>query len=160
LPASYPGLWNRPSPTQCRKGHCVLAQRTSEIAGILWHQGENDSINKNDAVTYQKRFIQMITQLRKDLGNDELPVIVGELGRFASTYQDGKLKYVTAVNESLRTMPSVIKNCGFVSSEGLMHRGDNIHFNSASYRVLGKRYFDEYLILADKVVKECFKNEE
>ena len=93
-----------------------LAQRSSEIAGILWHQGENDSINEADAATYQKRFIQMITQLRKDLGNNELPVIVGELGRFASTYQYGKLKYVAIVNESLRTMPSVVENCGFVNA--------------------------------------------
>ena len=41
-----------------------LAKRTSEIAGILWHQGENDSINENDAITYSERFIHMITSLQ------------------------------------------------------------------------------------------------
>ena len=122
-----------------------LAQRTSEIVGILWHQGENDSHFEEDATTYQERFIRMITQLKKDLGNENLPVIVGELGRFARTYKDGKLKYMDIVNEALKTMPSVIKNCGFVSSEGLTDRGDSIHFNSASYRIFGERYFNEYL---------------
>ena len=122
-----------------------LAQRTSEIVGILWHQGENDSFIAEDANTYQQRFIEMITQLRKDLGNEKIPVIVGELGRFAATYQNGKLKYMDIVNEALRTMPSVIENCGFASSEELTHRGDSIHFSSASYRIFGKRYFAEYL---------------
>ena len=49
------------------------------------------------------------------------------------------------VNEALRTMPFVIENCGFASSEGLTDRGDSIHFNSVSYRIFGKRYFNEYL---------------
>lgn len=122
-----------------------LAQRTSELAGILWHQGENDSHFEDDANTYQQRFTEMITRLRKDLGNDNIPVIVGELGRFAATYQDGKLKYMDIVNEALRTMTSVIENCGFASSEDLTDRGDSIHFNSESYRIFGKRYFEEYL---------------
>ena len=122
-----------------------LAQRTSEIVGILWHQGENDSLFEEDANTYQQRFIQMITQLRKDLGNEKLPIIVGELGRFAASYQNGKLKYMDIVNEALRTMPSAIENCGFASSEELTDRGDHIHFNSVSYRIFGKRYFKEYL---------------
>lgn len=122
-----------------------LAMRTSEIVGILWHQGENDSHFKEDANTYQHRFTEMITQLRKDLGNEKLPVIVGELGRFAANYQNGKLKYMDIVNEALRTMPSVIENCGFASSENLTDRGDSIHFNSVSYRIFGNRYFNEYL---------------
>jgi len=122
-----------------------LAMRTSKIVGILWHQGENDSHFKENANTYQHRFTEMITQLRNDLGNEKLPVIVGELGRFAASYQNGKLKYMDIVNEALRTMPSVIENCGFASSEGLTDRGDSIHFNSVSYRIFGKRYFNEYL---------------
>lgn len=121
-----------------------LAQRTSEIAGILWHQGENDSYIEEDANTYQQRFIQMISQLKKDLGNENLPVIVGELGRFASSFQNGKLKFTDIVNKALRTMPSVIENCGFASAEDLTDRGDTIH-NSASYRIFGKRYFNAYL---------------
>ena len=85
-----------------------------------------------------------------DLGNEKLPVIVGELGRFAGTYQSGKLKYMDVVNKALSKIPSVIENCGFASSEGLTHRGDNIHFDSKSYRVFGKRYFEEFLKLKEQ----------
>ena len=124
-----------------------LAQRTSEIVGILWHQGENDSHFEEDANTYQERFIKMLTTLRRDLGKEDLPVIVGEIGRFASNYKNGKLKFMGTVNEALRTMPDVLKNCGFASSEDLTHRGDFIHFDSKSYRIFGKRYFEAFLNL-------------
>jgi hypothetical protein len=63
---------------------------------------------------------------------------------------NGKLKFMDAVNKALRTMPFVIENCGFASSEELTDRGDNIHFNSASYRIFGKRYFAEFLNVSVK----------
>ena len=126
-----------------------LAKRSSEIAGILWHQGENDSASIEDAETYSERFIRMIIALREELGGN-IPVIVGEIGRFASSYQDGKLKYMSIVNEALESMTSRIEKCGFVSSEGLTDRGDCIHFNSASYRIFGKRYFEKYLEIVEE----------
>ncbi len=122
-----------------------LAQRTSELAGILWHQGENDSIEENDAKTYSERFIGMITSLRAELQNNNLPVIVGELGEFAKKRLNGKLKYLDIVNATLLEMPEKLSFCGFASADRLTHRGDDIHFDSASYRILGKRYFEAYM---------------
>lgn len=122
-----------------------LAQRTSEIAGILWHQGENDSIAEHDAKTYSERFIYMITTLKQELGNDQIPVIVGELGSFAKERLNGKLKYLDIVNSALYEMPQKLSACGFAGAHGLTHRGDSIHFDSKSYRILGKRYFEAYL---------------
>ena len=100
----------------------------------------------------------MITRLRKDLGNEKIPVIVGELGRFASTYQNGKFKYTDIVNKALKTMPSTIENCGFASSKDLTDRGDGIHFNSVSYRIFGKRYFSEYLKVIGAEKSNVFSN--
>ena len=127
----------------------LLAMRTSELTGILWHQGENDSINESDALTYKKRFKAMMTELKNRLGKPDIPVIVGELGEFASKYQDGKLKYLDTVNSALREIANEYPVCAIASARGLNHRGDDIHFDSASYRELGKRYFDAYL----KVIK-------
>lgn len=124
-----------------------LAARTSEIAGILWHQGENDSHHKSDAKSYKERFTIMITELKRQLGNPNLPVILGELGEFAKTYNNGSLKYIDTVNASLNELTKEIPSCAIASSDGLGHRGDNIHFNSASYRILGERYFEAYMRL-------------
>ena len=127
----------------------LLAMRTSELVGILWHQGENDSLNENDALTYKTRFLSMITELKNRIGKPNIPVIVGELGEFCYKWQNGALKYYETVNAQLREIANGLKNCAIASAKGLTERGDGIHFDSAFYRELGKRYFDAYL----KVVK-------
>ena len=121
-----------------------LAQRSSEIIAVIWHQGENDSADETDANTYGERFIKMIATIRDKLGNTDIPVIVGGLGDFAKKYENGKLKYIDTVNNKLKELPKQLNRCGFASADGLTDRGDGIHFNSASYRVLGKRYFEEF----------------
>ena len=91
--------------------------------------------------------MKMIRQLRYDLGDENIPVIVGELGSFAKSYKNGVLKYIDIVNDALKSMPQAVRKCGFASSKGLTHRGDDIHFDSPSYRTFGKRYFEVYLNL-------------
>ena len=123
-----------------------LAQRTSQIAGILWHQGENDSHNIEDVEKYRDRFMNMITSLRKDLNlSENIPIIIGELGEFVGEYQNGKCKYFKEINSILKSLSEELPNSGFVSSKGLTCRSDNIHFNSKSYREFGKRYFQVFL---------------
>ena len=132
-------------------GQARLAMRTSELAGILWHQGESDCHSEEDARTYQQRFIKMITRLREDLGNKDLPLIVGGLGDYLKEYRhEIKYKHTATVQKALEEMPLAVSRCGFASAEGLTDRGDGIHFNSKSYRIFGKRYFDEYLKIAKK----------
>lgn len=121
-----------------------LAQRTSEIAGILWHQGENDSIKAEDVDLYAKRFKNVIDTIKKELNlSQEIPVIVGELGEFVGNYEDGKCKYFKEINRILQELAN--EYGGFVSAKGLTCKDDGIHFNSKSYREFGKRYFKVYL---------------
>ena len=121
-----------------------LAQRTSEIAGILWHQGENDSHNIEDVDLYSKRFKNVMDTIKKELNlSQEIPVIVGELGEFVGNYADGKCKYFKEINRILQELGN--EYGGFVSAKGLTCKDDGIHFNSKSYREFGKRYFKVYL---------------
>lgn len=54
-----------------------------EIAGIVWHQGFNDVINKdlkaNDYADYTKWLAMFIKDLRKDLKAPNAPFVIGEL---------------------------------------------------------------------------------
>jgi hypothetical protein len=80
----------------------------------------------------------MAASLRTDLNSRDVPIIVGELGRFVSV--------APAMNPQLARLPAAIPNCGMVSSLGLTDKGDSLHFDSASARELGRRYaraFDE-----------------
>jgi hydroxymethylpyrimidine/phosphomethylpyrimidine kinase len=55
-----------------------LAARSAHVKGILWHQGESDCKDAS-LETYVERFKVMISAMRKQLGNENLPVILGEL---------------------------------------------------------------------------------
>ncbi len=45
-----------------------------------------------------------------------------------------------AIDAVHRRLPNLVANAAFVSADGLAHKGDKIHFDSASYRELGRRY--------------------
>lgn len=121
-----------------------LAMRTSELAGILWHQGESDTHTEQDATTYHDRLTQMLSDLKAEIGVD-VPIIVGGLGDFVKLY---KTPYKTTLFADLVTEASKTvakeQGYGFVSAAGLPCKDDGIHFTSAAYRELGKRYFEEY----------------
>ena len=123
-----------------------LAQRSAEIIGILWHQGESDSDSEEKMRAYRLRFLHMISSLLRDLSLPEsTPIITGELGEFVSRYKDGACVYYKDINGIFHALSDEYDNIGVASAEGLPCKEDGIHFTSAAYRTLGKRYFDEYL---------------
>lgn len=112
------------------------AMKSGTLAGILWHQGESDS--KPELVaTYPARFETMITQLRKDLGAENVPVLIGEVIPGHGNHD--------AVNVSLAETAKKVPLAALVSSEGLGNK--QLHYNSADYRTLGARYADVFLKL-------------
>lgn len=117
------------------------AMKTGTLVGILWHQGEADS-SPEKVATYATRFAAMMAQLRKDLGAEKVPLVVGELGRF----RPASAKF----NEALPEVPKAVPLCAMVTAEDLTDRGDKLHFDSASLRTLGKRYAAAYLGLKGK----------
>ncbi|MFP6886853.1 MAG: sialate O-acetylesterase [Opitutales bacterium] len=57
-----------------------LKGRKPEWAGFIWFQGWNDMFNKEALAEYEKNLVHLIKDLRKELKNPKLPVVVGELG--------------------------------------------------------------------------------
>lgn len=115
------------------------AMKHGKLAGILWHQGESDSASAK-AATYAAHFAAMIAQLRSDLNAPEVPLIVGETGRFRTDAAE--------INAVIATLPKTVPHCAFVSAEGLTDKGDKLHFDSASARELGRRYARAWLTMA------------
>ena len=115
-----------------------LAQKDGVIKGILWHQGESDSGKEETAKIYATQLHAMIGAWRKDLGSESIPVVVGELGQFFKS-----AKYKGTVDAALKALPQKVKHTGWVSAQGLEHKGDVVHFDAASYREFGKRYATE-----------------
>ena len=118
------------------------------LKGILWHQGCADANNITNAETYAERLVPMVAQLRKDLGAEGVPFVVGELPRFLARYEakNGNHHHWPIVNEQLAEAVSRISNAALVSSEGLDDcRDDLIHFETPSLRKFGERYAEAML---------------
>ena len=112
-----------------------IAQKNGVLKGILWHQGENDSGKEATAKIYEQQLHAMIAAWRKDLGDKNIPSVVGEMGRFFKT-----AKFKSTVDAALKALPGKVPHTAWVTAEGLGDKGDVVHFNAAGYRQLGKRY--------------------
>jgi len=117
-----------------------LAARTSEIRGILWHQGESDC-SETLYPTYQVRFETMMHTLRKELNLNNVPVILGGLGEFLAFYPVKNYVHMNCVLQAIAADNEMI---GFASAEGLTSNPDNLHFNAQSLYTFGLRYFEEF----------------
>lgn len=117
-----------------------LALRSSTFGGILWHQGEADCY-EGKIEAYKDKFITMITALRHRLGAEELPVIIGELSCDIERLEKHNIKKLNGV---FGEIANELAHSAVVSSDGLVLKDDNLHFNSVSLREFGRRYFDAY----------------
>jgi hypothetical protein len=110
------------------------------LRGILWHQGEADTAKSELANSYRERMIVMVNQLRRDLGAEGVPFLVGQLGEFLRERPENPHPYALQVNEALATLPLHLPKSAFVSSQGLGHKGDILHFDTPALREFGRRY--------------------
>jgi Domain of unknown function (DUF303). len=115
----------------------ALAKKKGVIKGILWHQGERNA-NAEDLPRYSDALLSLFTKFRTMVQNEDIPIVMGELGRFAEPEE--KAAYFNDINTLLGTIAEEDGRLFLVSSEGLDHKGDHLHFNSAAQRELGKRY--------------------
>ena len=121
-----------------------LAQRTSKLAGILWHQGENDSFGGLSSLYYDKLSV-IVEAFRLELDVQDIPFITGGLGDFLSGGRYGK--YFTEynqVNDALQQFAETKPNCYFVTANGLTANQDGLHFDARSQRRFGIRYFEAF----------------
>jgi hypothetical protein len=122
------------------------AMRNGMLKGVLWHQGESDS-SPGKAETYGERLDQMIRDLRTDVGVTNLPFVAGQLGEFLYTRGSNNVAEVRLVNDTLAKLPDRVPQTGYTFSAGLSHKGDQLHFDTASQREMGRRFAHEMICL-------------
>lgn len=111
------------------------------LKGILWHQGESDS--KPDlAPAYEAKLHDLVKRLREQVKAPQAPFIAGQMGKFDGVPWSPE---AVVVDQAHQNLPTKVPHTAFVSAEGLQHKGDKIHFDSASFRELGKRYAAAFL---------------
>ncbi|WP_421877398.1 sialate O-acetylesterase [Marinoscillum sp.] len=120
------------------------AQKDGIIKGILLHQGESNNSDNQWPDKVKKIYEDMVTDLQLD--PTKTPLLAGEM---VHEDQDGLL---AGMNTIINQLPDVLDNSYVISSSGCSDQDDNIHFNSAGYRELGKRYAEKMLEVIDKTV--------
>ena len=124
-----------------------LAQRTSIIRGILWHQGEAECSLENAAL-YEEKFLKILNGFREDLNPPDVPVLIGGLGDFLPLCAENFITWAPVVNCALEHICQTQHQTAFVSAKGLGANPDNLHFNAKALIEFGKRYYAAYQTLA------------
>lgn len=124
-----------------------LAMRTSRLEGILWHQGESNCRGLDEG-EYRRLFLHLMESLRRDLGDPDLPLVIGEISEDISPAHG--MTDMPAMNRLLHRLQKECPNCAIVAAKDLPLKADGIHFTAAACRELGVRYFEAYKSLAQK----------
>jgi alpha-L-fucosidase 2 len=116
-----------------------LAQKDGVIRGILLHQGESNTNDKD----WPNKVKGVYENLLKDLNLKaaDVPLIAGEV---VNADQHGAC---ANMNKIIGDLPKTIPTAHVISSAGCACRPDHLHFTPAGYRELGRRYAEKMLPL-------------
>lgn len=117
---------------------CALrASHQGVIKGILLHQGESNTGDKEWGLKVKKVYEDLLSDLH--LNAADVPIIAGEV------VSQGVGGVCASMNPIIRELPKTIPTARVVSADGLPCGPDHLHFNAEGYRQLGKRYAEAML---------------
>ena len=125
-----------------------LAERTSTIAGVLWHQGESDC-EASLTEGYLDKLTAFYEALVRALNLHDVPFLAGGLGEFLENREEIR-PYWRQVDRQIASFADAHPMVGYVSAKGLPGRPDNLHFNAPALRTFGLRYYEAFKALEKK----------
>ena len=127
------------NPYQYLVDMAKLAQKDGVIKGILLHQGESNTGDKEWPDKVKRVYDNLIRDL--NLNAADVPLLAGEV---VNADQHG---VCASMNKIIDQLPKTIPNSYVISSAGCTAVKPPLHFNPAGYRLLGTRYADKMLTL-------------
>lgn len=140
--------------------------KENRLLGLLWHQGETDALLNAGYEQHYNHLMGLLRSVREEFQVPDLPFIAGD---FAYQWREDNADICKPVLQAIR---DVCRDCSygaFVETDGLksnMQEGawntlsgedgdkDTIHFSRNSCYLLGKRYFEAFVTIADRRRKE------
>ena len=122
-----------------------------EFSGMLWMQGERDSVFEFMAHAYEDNFVVFVEAIRRDTGNRELPIITGQIAPRIYRLEEGRFTHafrhvVQEAQQQASCSDPLIK---LVETRDLP-QSDNLHFDTGGQMELGKRFAQAYLLTVKK----------
>ncbi|XP_014503910.1 probable carbohydrate esterase At4g34215 [Vigna radiata var. radiata] len=112
------------------------AMGLGRIRGLLWYQGESDTVREKDSESYKDKMEKLIVDLRLDL---ELPSLLVIQVALAS----GEGKFVEKVRRAQMEMKMANVEC--VDAKGLSLNADKLHLTTTAQVHLGIKLAHAYL---------------
>ena len=120
------------NPYQYLVDMAKLAQQDGVIKGILLHQGESNTGDREWPNKVKGVYGKLLADLNLKAG--DVPLIAGEV---VGADQEGAC---ASMNQIIAELPKIIPTAHVVSSAGCAALPDHLHFTPAGYRQLGTRY--------------------
>ena len=117
-----------------------IGKQYGQIKGILWHQGETDAAKPERIQIHEEQLRTLFGVFRAVTGNENLPILLGELGSFSTTKRSWR-----SVNSKIKHYVKSDPNAYLIRTGDLNHKGDNVHFDSNGQREMGKRFAETFV---------------
>jgi hypothetical protein len=144
--------WQRSLSDQTLYGSCLkrirAAEPMGEVAGVLFFQGEADALEPTQArvplhaADWAEWFTRLVSSLREDLGDAELPVVFAQIGTTTHGEAFTAWESVKAQQASV-----ALRRVSMIRTDDL-DTFDGLHFTAESYRTIGQRFAEAYRALA------------
>jgi len=112
---------------------------------FYWMQGERDAREQHGPV-YKSSFVGLIKQLQKDLGHDDIHVVIGRLSDF--DMKNAKYPHWTMVRKSQVALAAELPSGAWINTDdlndGVNKKGkqisNDLHMSVAGYKTMGERF--------------------
>lgn len=106
-----------------------------DVLACLWMQGESDSRYQVAAAQYERNLKRLVSSLRQDLNQPDLPFILGLANPPAAAFD-----HASVVRTAQRQVAKADQHVHLVETEGLTKLADDLHYDSAGQLELGRRF--------------------
>ena len=111
-----------------------------KLRGVLWYQGCADAGDGYSTEQYVRRFSDFVSTLRRDVGDELLPVFTFQLNRQRRRDRDEELNELyDGIREAQRLVPHRIDGVYVLPAIDALNMSDFIHNSRPSNAMLGER---------------------
>lgn len=128
------------------------------LVGFGWHQGWNDRINDKFNAEYESNMTHFINDMRRELGVEKLPFVIGETGMNGPTEAHPRALSLMKAQASVAQHPEFKGNVAFVptqnfwrtAEESPSNQGYHWNTNAETYYLIGEAMGKAMLELESK----------
>lgn len=111
-----------------------------EVAGVLWMQGETDTMRENMAKSYQKNLEELVAEMRKYFDRPELRFVIGRITIQLLKSKKYKWPFTEQVQAAQDAVAKDDPHAYVIHSDDLSLRSDFTHFDAPGQLALGERF--------------------